>query len=168
MRVFEFLIQLLHAQGLTLKRLAALVGEDILIELLEMAGDSQLEIEKELIEIPIAPPKPGVSESSAYAALQAAVSDMKLPSQLEFHLWAYPTYRSFIESSLDLTAMIELVGEDAPFVDQAMDQAGEWIKKLPLPPDLGHQAEAAAKVSWKRFRAAVLQKLGRKPLLRVR
>jgi len=167
-RLVEFLIYLLGAHAATLQRLAALLGEGVLRELLESIGD--VETEKEAKPLTVQLNRPAWSApSDAYAEIEAAVREMRLPATLEFYLWSYPPYRHLIESSLDLNATIDPAGlAFSDFVDEAIDQARHWIRKLPLPPEIGLQAEQVSDFPWRRFRGAVLKKLGKRPLERVR
>ncbi|MGZ3688923.1 MAG: hypothetical protein ACXVBW_11515, partial [Bdellovibrionota bacterium] len=104
--------------------------------------------------------------TSAYAQLESAVHEFKLPAVLEFHLWAYPHYRAFIESPLDLNSRILGPGNDAglALVDEAVAQAEAWVKKLPLPPEASAHASRAAHVPWLRFRTTVLKRIGKRPM----
>jgi hypothetical protein len=165
-RLVDFLIFLLEAHAHTLHRLAALFGEEIFVHMLEESGDS--------IAGQMAPPKfrtewfepaHGVS-GSPYAELEGAVSEMKLPAMLEFHLWAYPHYRSFIESGLELGCRIPGPGGDAGIllVDEAVDQAEAWVKKLPIAAEFALQASRAAHMPWLRFRTQVLKRIGKRPM----
>ena len=165
MKLVDFLIQLLEAHAQTLQRLAALFGEPGLLQLLEEAG--------ELPDLPpietlkpeyFQPPHPG--EYPAYAQLEGAVREVKLPAVLEFHLWAYPHYRAFIESSIDLNSRIQGAGGDAgqALVDEAVARAQNWVQRLPMPPGLGLQAERAAHIPWLKFRSNVLKRIGRRPM----
>jgi len=167
-RLIDFLICILRAHAGTLQRLAALHGEEQLLELLEASGD-------ELDSKP-RPPNPiwfgrpaqrgMVTMASAYAELEHAVHEFGLAATLEFHLWAYPHYRAFIESPLDLNSPIIGNGPETAvtLVDEAVAQAKDWIKKLPIPPELAQQTESAAHVAWVRFRTDVLQRIGRRRL----
>lgn len=168
MRLVEFLIFLLEAHAETLKRLCALLGEERLLELLEEAGDSS------------ATPDPSISDNlirlfetssasfggSAYQELEGAVQEMNLPEVLQFHLWAYPHYRAFIESPLELDSRIPGPGGEAgvALVEEAVQQAQAWIRSLPLPPQISQQVERAAYVPWLRFRTEVLKRIGKRPL----
>lgn len=174
MRLVDFLIQLLEAHAQTLQRLAALLGEDQLVELLEHAGEKEAEraetpVEDErrlrLVQGAMEPPMHD-SPSSPYQELEGAVQDFNLPATLQFHLWAYPHYRAFIESPLDLNARIRGAGSETgvQLVNEAVEQARMWVRRLPLPSPLGLQAESAAEVPWLRFRTNVLKRIGRRPL----
>lgn len=173
MRLVDFLISVLQAHGQTLGRLAAFFGEERFFEMLEEAGE---DMERSLPPskfvnttgaevIWLDSPGPG-SNSNAYAELEGAVRDMNLPAMLEFHLWAYPHYRAFIESSLDLNSRIRGPGYEsgAALVDEACMQAEAWIKRIPIPAALAPQAERAAQIPWLRFRSEVLKRIGKRPL----
>jgi hypothetical protein len=98
-----------------------------------------------------------------YQELEGAIHEFQLPAILEFHLWAYPYYRAFIESEMDLSSKL-LPSSSAYLIEEAMTQAKEWIKKLPIPPAVSVQSEAAAGLPWIRFRTQVLKKLGIRPM----
>jgi hypothetical protein len=164
MRLVDFLIHLLEAHAHTLQRLAAMFGEEILVEMLEQAGDEPPPPSR-----PIPPASDWLdpaASSSAYSELEAAVHDLRLPPMLEFHLWAYPHYRAFIEAPLELSSRIRGPGGDTglALVDEAVAQAQAWVKRLPIPPELGAQAERAAQIPWLRFRTDVLKRIGKRPL----
>ncbi|MDR3608258.1 MAG: hypothetical protein P4M08_12885 [Oligoflexia bacterium] len=165
MRLVEFLILVLGSHSETLMRLAALFEEENLVELLEMAGD----IEQPPIRVPaeyFENPWPHSTPSDPYMELEGAVRDMKLPAVLQFHLWAYPYYRAFIESPLDLNARLPAPGGDAgvALAEDAIAQAEAWVRRLPMNPQVMDQACRAAQVPWLRFRVAVLKRVGRRPL----
>lgn len=171
MRLVEFLIYLLEAHAETLKRLAALFGEENLIQLLEMAGDEDEDpaASKGAGTVPVSmfeAPSPFTSTPAPYSELEGAVQEMNLPSVLEFHLWAYPHYRAFIESALDLNSRIPGPGGDvgAVLVDEAIAQAEAWVRSLPMNPAVLDQASRAAHVPWLKFRTTVLKRIGRRPL----
>lgn len=176
MRLVEFLVQILEAHAETLKRLAALFGEENLIQLLEMAGDEDEGGGKNDEALPrrhqpahlsvFEAPSPFSSSNAPYAELEGAVREMNLPSVLEFHLWAYPHYRAFIESDVDLNARIPGPGGEAGavLVDEAVAQAEAWVRSLPMNPAVLDQASRAAHVPWLKFRSSVLKRIGRRPL----
>jgi hypothetical protein len=174
-RLVEFLIALLEAHAETLKRLAALFGEENLIQLLEMAGDEPSS--KNAASKPAPPiklvhpsffdaPSPFSATDSTYAEIEFAVREMNLPAFLEFHLWAYPHYRAFIESPIDLNSRIPGPGGDAgvALVDEAVTQAEAWVKGLPMSDLVRDQASRAAHVPWLKFRTQVLKRIGKRPM----
>jgi hypothetical protein len=179
-RLVEFLIALLEAHAETLKRLAALFGEENLIQLLEMAGDEDSPSShpssqaKRAAAPPIRliqpsyfdAPSPFSATDSTYAELEGAVREMNLPAFLEFHLWAYPHYRAFIESPIDLNSRIPGPGGEAgvALVDEAVTQAEAWVKGLPMSELVRDQASRAAHVPWLKFRTQVLKRIGKRPL----
>jgi hypothetical protein len=177
MRLVDFLVLLLSAHAETLKRLAAFFGEENLIEMLEDAGESfddrrlaGLEPEKfassSVASITwIDAPSPH-SNANAYAELEGTVRELGLPEVLEFHLWAYPHYRAFIESAIDLNA--RLSPSDGPsgtkLVEEACEASDAWVKTLAIQPAVSAAAYKAAAVPWLRFRTEALKKMGRRPL----
>ena len=166
MRLVEFLVYLLEAQGHTLQRLAAIFGEDILFEILEIAGEKQESNPLPKISSQWFGKPREIGESHPYGELESAVREMKLPAVLEFHLWAYPHYRAFIESAADLNAWIEGPGTDtgAQMTEQAVAEAQAWVKQLPIPPEISQQTERAAQIPWIRFRTQVLKRIGKRPM----
>lgn len=115
MRLADFLIALLEAHAETLKRLAALFGEDNLVQLLEMAGDDkaarppEYEVHAQIFELP----SPSRPQTDPYTAIEGAVRELDLPAVLLFHLWTYPHYRAYIESPLDLDSRLPGPGCDS-------------------------------------------------------
>jgi hypothetical protein len=176
MRLVEFLTYLLEAQAETLKRLAAFFGEDVFLEMLENSGDeiSVPSLDRKLIPFESLPDRPYPGSNSPYIELEGAVREFGLPSVLEFHLWAYPYYRAFIESDLDLNSTLATthggfgglatVDSSTQMIDEAISQAKEWVKKLHIPPSVSVQAEAAAQLPWIRFRTQVLKRVGKRPM----
>ena len=179
MRLAEFLAEILAAHGQVLLRLAALIGEDRLLELLEKAeelyplGDEDLEtftrweqwLKARLV------PSPGDTTTQAMAEIQSAVNALNLPEVLAFYVWAYPTYRAYVETCVDLSMRIPRMGATgAPsenglqLTEDAIERAKEWFKRLPLPSEIGGAAERAAEIPWLRFRSEVLKRVGRRPL----
>src|ERR1700746_1899856 len=105
MRLIDFLVLMLEAQAETLKRLAAFFGEERFLEMLENSEEDEPTIPKldgKLIPFePIGTRLPAGARSP-YVELEGAVPEFHLPEVLQFHLWAYPHYRAFIESDFDL------------------------------------------------------------------
>ena len=177
MRLVDFLVLLLSAHAETLKRLAAFFGEEVLVAMLEDAGESfddrrlaGLEPQKFATSSVatvtwIDSPSPH-SNANAYSELEGTVRELGLPEVLEFHLWAYPHYRAFIESSIDLNA--RLSPEDGrsglSLVDEAVEASEAWVRALPIPPAVSAAAFKAAAQPWIRFRTEALRKMGRRPL----
>jgi hypothetical protein len=158
-RLVQFLILVLETHAQSLQRLAAFFGEEVLFELLEMQEDEprRLPVNKGYFKPAV---EKGVS-GQAYGELESAVRAMKLHPVLEFHVWAYPFYRSYIESEIDLNSMAET---GTAIVDEAIAEAKNWIHQLPLPPAFAAQAERAAEIPWVKFRANALKKIGKRPL----
>lgn len=171
MRLVDFLVQLLEAHAQTLQRLAALLGEDALLELLEQVGEreapaAQTTSAPQLRLVNALDPPAHDSPGNPYLELESAVNEVALPAMLQFHVWTYPHYRAFIESPIDLNARIRGTGSEvgAQLVTEAVEQARAWVRTLPLPPQIGLQAESAAEIPWLRFRTNVLKRIGKRPL----
>ena len=178
-KLSDFLAELLQAHGQVLLRLAALLGENELLELLEQAEELhpsdeistererkwESEIRARLVS------SPGDSAHEGLAIIQSTIHDMNLPSVLEFYVWAYPHYRAFVESGIDLSYRIpRITATGAPsesgvsLVEEAVFQAKEWFMKLPIHPAQAPAAERAAEIPWLRFRTEVLKRVGKRPL----
>ena len=159
MKLVQFLILVLEAHAQSLQRLAAFFGEEVLFELLEMQEDEprRIPVNREYFKSSV---EKNIS-GQAYGELESAVRGMKLHPVLEFHVWAYPFYRSYIESDIDLNS---ITSTGTNLVDEAVEEAKNWIKHLPLPPSFAAQAERAAEIPWVKFRAHALKKIGKRPL----
>ena len=99
-------------------RLAGVLGEDALLELLESQEAPE----------PRGIPKtagPSVLGEDVYARLENTVRESGLPKTLEFHLWAYPPYRKWIESASRLDASLSQ-DEASHAVASAMEDSLEW------------------------------------------
>lgn len=169
MRLVDFLVLVLEAHAETLKRLAAFFGEEKLLEMLEASDDAEHELPAlDLKLIPFAPVGTGLPAGgrSPYVELEGTVREFGLPAVLEFHLWAYPHYRAYIESDLDLASVITDGNRQAgvTMIDEAIREAREWVRRLPIPPAVSQPAEAAAGAPWIRFRASALKKMGLRPI----
>jgi hypothetical protein len=179
-RWIDFLILILQTHAQSLARLAALFGEDSLTEFLESQEDpphpqnlSALDAAEErfrrfcerhgeLADWTINSSPVG----NPYSELETCLQDLKLSPVLEFYVWAYPFYRTLVESPIELSARIQ--GQSNPagaeLVETALEEAKIWMRSLPVPPQLSLQAESAAQVPWLKFRSETLKKIGRRPL----
>ena len=169
MKLIEFLIHVLGAQAQTLQRLAAFFGEDVFLQILELAGETQ-----ETHPIPEIPStwfeKILATEStSPYTKLEGTVREFKLPSVLEFHLWAYPFYRSIIESPLNLNLKLKKAPHEGTesLVHEAVTQAQKWMRNLPVPDEMRPQMEQAGLIPWIKFRSQVLKEAGIRPVFSI-
>ncbi len=155
----DFLIHILHTHAQSLKQLSALLGEAKLVELLENLNHTP--DEKHLISL-----SELSDQSIFYTQLEENVQQFYLSSSLESHLWAYPFYRSIIESGLNLNTSIETFypKRSEELVDSVLSQAQSWIHRIPFPSHLQVQAEQVAWTPWLRWRAQTLQKLGRRSI----
>ena len=167
LRLGEFLTLILLTHAQTLKRLAAFFGEEEFLQLLEKAGDNEaprthpFALQPEWFESHSTPTGAG------YAELEGAVLELNLPPVLEFHVWAYPFYRKLIESRFELSDVIRTRDPDAVkiLVEEASLQARDWVRQLPIHPELSDQAERIALNPWIRFRAEALKKAGKHPVV---
>lgn len=181
MRLSEFLAEILTTHGQVLLRLAAMLGEEELLELIEKAEElhptpaphegeepgSQWEkwLRERLTH------SPGDTPSHAMAEIQGAVSDLNLPEVLEFYVWAYPPYRAYVETGIDLSLRIPRQGATgAPsesglqLTEDAVERAKHWFRRLPIASTMAPAAERVVEVPWLRFRSEVLKRVGRRPL----
>jgi len=174
-KLVEFLVSLLEAHAQALTRLAALMSEESLLEVLERAGEREDELESKALKSMPHWARGGhpTGVAAAYAQLETAVRGFGLPQFLLFHLWTYPHYRALIENATDLNALIpegpsgegaQPSGMASLLIDESVEQARLWVRSLRLAPDLSARAEKAAEVPWLKFRAAMLAKLGKRRL----
>ena len=174
MRLIDFLVLLLEAHADTLKRLAAFFGEEELLEMLESSESPESgdepgpELDLGQIPFETTGSRLPTGARSPYAELGGAVRELGLPATLEFHLWAYPYYRAFIESDLDLGSTCEGSEALAGLIEQSITEAQKWVRKLPIPPSVAIAAETAAQLPWIRFRTSALKKLGLRPMESIR
>lgn len=170
MQIVELLISLLETQAQTLKRLAAFFGEEKLVDILESSPDLSCSPPLPIKRNWIQETSQNLSHDRVYQKLEGCVRDQNLSASLEFHLWAYPCYRAWIEASLDLTAEIQL--RDDPhedrlhlFVEEIRNEATKWAQNLAIPTPLKPAAEQAAQIPWLRLRTKLFQKAGRRSLI---
>lgn len=172
MRWADFLIHILQAHGRSLQQLAAFMGEEELIELLEKMGeDSKVQLRPSGLKLEwfehVGNPSQGFSP---YGALEEAVRELNLSAVLDFYVWAYPYYRSLIEMPVDLRDQIRL---DYPpdrveiIVNEALQSSIQWIQALPIPARYRTQTERLAQAPWIRFRAEMLKKFGRRTMMQI-
>ena len=175
MLIYEFLTHLLQTHAQVLNRLAALFGEERLIELLENTPEPHPDLPVTATRLSPAEWLETTSDGKlkvlegdvdAYTALEGAVQELGLSAPLEFHLWAYPHYRAFIEGDFPLEAKLIGRGGDSGYIlaEDCLTQARDWIRTLPIPSPLAPRAETAAEVPWLRFRAELLKRIGKRPL----
>ncbi len=174
MTLAELCQEVLTAQAQTLRRLSALLGDDTLLELLEQVedGDESSTSEgedlgvdwRECFEQPRAGSPLGNHEGNAYQSLEGVVREAELTAMLEFHLWAFPPYRTLIESPMGLHARVRPGASATGLMDALIRGADRWARRLPVSPGLAPRIEQAAQVPWLRFRSEVLKRLGQRPL----
>ena len=166
----EFLIAVLEAQGRALQQLSENFGEEVLVEILERAGERDPEIDSVPLTLPNAKwlaqsASGGDPDTIAeiYRDLQMAVHKLKIHTRLEFHLWALPYYRLFIESSAWLDATPggpEAQNAWKPLIEQAFEAGSNWPRTLGLSEPFLADSLRAVQSSWLRFRAEMLKKAG--------
>lgn len=171
MRLVDLLILLLGAHADTLRRLSAFFGEETFVEMLEESGET---IENSLpptvyagtVGAPVIWIESQASNSNVYAELEGTVSEFQISAVLHFHVWAYPHYRKFIESAIDLNARLPAGGGEAglALIEEACLQAEAWVSALPISAAVKPAALKAAQIPWLRFRSEALKKMGRRPL----
>ncbi len=180
MRLVEFLKILLQAHGETLQRLAALLGEDALVVILEDLPEDPRAVTplSRRIQSAFLPPqdpsKPKerdmertlVPLTNPYQELEGAVREMKLPAVLEFYIWTFPLYRTYIEGPLNLNSRLPCPPNERVLevVEDAMQESRNWVRRLPVPPHLGLRVDQASKTPWLKFRSEVLKNLGSRPM----
>lgn len=160
MRLVDFLIEMLLTQAESLKQLAVLFGEEVLVQILERAGEAA--------PVEHRPPRPEIldvwqgvvaaDDPNPYGELQLEIQKLNLPPRLEFFLWTYPFYRTWVEGEIPLGSRFRTPPGDAYalLLDEAALQADLWMKDLKLPAELEAPALAQIRPLWKRFRMKLL------------
>ncbi len=166
MRLVDYLGHVLRHHGETLKQLSVLVGNEDLFEALEKQGESATPLPAYLGLDPASlfTNEPGAEAN--YAELSSQVMDQDLPPMLEFHAWAYPTYRAFVEQGAELSAKIKdeaLAG----LIDRTLEASKRWVQSLPIHPRLSPRVELASSNTWMKFRTEVLKRDGKNFLKRI-
>lgn len=177
MRWVEFLTAVLEAQALTLDRLAALLGQDVVLKVLERAGERAEDLPPERWDRPppewfepVATGPFAPDEGEAYAELASAVAALRVPEVLEFHLWAYPHYRAWIEGAEpSLQARIDhrfgpKRDSGLQLVELALRGHALWVAELALAEPFQTQIARAAEIPWLRFRTQTLKRIGQRPM----
>ena len=170
-RLVDFLIAVLRTHGETLNRLAALFGEEIVLDMLENApeggpSEEQQRSWEKLLTLfaPLPTNGPVWDADAAYRRLESEVHSQKMAEFLEFHVWAYPFYRVFAESALDLRAPVLHSEAAAQLTEAAVLAAKEWRAKLPIADEYRTRAESAASLPWIRFRTELMDRFGTRRL----
>jgi hypothetical protein len=173
-RFVDLMMGILQAHGDCLTRLAAFLGEDRLVELLEnpretttdSGDDSISDLKKWSASWSDSPLD---SPGNCYLELEDSVRTLGLPAMLEFHLWAYPGYRAWIESSIQLDAVLlkEAALDYPKIIDESVRQSKAWLKLLVVPSELAARIEHIAELPWIRFRSEMLKKAGKNPFYEV-
>lgn len=164
----EFLGEFLSAHAHALQRLAALMTEDIVIQLLEdeRPHTANPELAKICAQI-WKNPSVGSNPESSHVRLDQWIKSHKLPAFLEFHVWSYPGYRSIIEGPLTPEAL-PIPGIDMKLYDQLLEacrkEAEQWMADQKLDEPLQAAAKKAVDFAWVRFRTEFLKRQGRNPL----
>lgn len=178
--VVDFLILMLTTQGEAMKRLSDLFSEDILAEAVERR-ESRIEALNEAGKTdPNATPfrfeeswisdscPEGGAGSEHYGELEASVRAARFSERIEFYLWSYPHYRSYIESSIDLGAKLVLPkgsnAEPIPMIEDAVERGLEWLRSLEIAEPFASQVQKHVAPVWTSFRAEALRRFGRNRL----
>ncbi len=170
-RLVDFLIGVLRTHADSLNRLAALFGEDLLFDMLENAPEDQPSAQtlaewEKLFALfgPIPTSGPIGDPDAAYRRLESEVRDQRMAEFLEFHVWAFPFYRAFAESALDLRAPVLNAEAAARLTDAAVGAAREWRANLPIAEEFRARAESAASLPWIRYRTELMDRFGTRRL----
>lgn len=165
LRVVDLLIEILRAQAKTLELLRAALGQEELLHVLE-----EKEPPASLFES-VEPwasgemsPRAGISQP--YKEIEGAVREMDLSAMLEFYLWAYPTYRAWVESPvlLDSCVRTDSAPHFARLADLVIQDARNYVRNLTLPPKLSTQIEKLVEPVWIQFRTRLLSHTGKRRL----
>lgn len=168
MRLTDFLICLLQFHSRVLRSLQDLLGEEALLAVLERSAEEGPSISYSTLKR--LAPSDGArkiqalrsSPVSPYEELESAVSSSDLHHALQFHLWAYPSYRALIESSLGLDEA--LPGSAEPWVQESLAHSETWYATLPLPGEIRVQADPPIEAARTWLQMEVRKRCGEKGL----
>lgn len=168
LRVVDLLIEVLRAQAETLELLRAALGQDELIHLLE-EKDPPPSLFKDVTPWCSGELSSRSGMSNPYKEVEGAVREMDLSALLEFYLWAYPTYRAWVESPVLLESLVTIdpPGHLARLADLTLLDAKAYVRHLTLPPQLSKQMEKLVDPAWIKFRTRLLSQSGKKRLTSV-
>jgi len=172
MLLADYLILILQSYSHTLKQIAFYIGEDQLVFLLENQSAPEYFFDVQggyLTPHPYRIKKQETTKrlpSNLYAYLESSVHEMKLQPQLEFYIWAYPPYRTWIESESDLSFWIN---PSHPEVEKLANEPAfynkRWIESLDCQNDVKIRIEHLTKNVWLKFRTEVLKSIGKNPFI---
>lgn len=167
MSLSGFLALVLQAYAHTLQRLAAVLGDKELCSILNETENMHTTARPKTLNILC-----NVNQSTTeldehpFNHIEKAVTAVNLSEQLVFHVWSYPYYRAFVESSVMLDTSIQVPGTEngTELVEEAVNTAMGWINAMAIPPSLKNAANEAAKEPWLQFRTKTLKMLGKRPI----
>ncbi|MCC7440407.1 MAG: hypothetical protein IT285_02170 [Bdellovibrionales bacterium] len=173
MRLVDFLVLVLQAHGRLLVDLKEIFGADLLLRILANYKPTELALQgSKLWEL--FPLKPRSSHSPfPFETLEKPVKEMRLNEDLEFFVWAYPYYRTFVESNVDLNETLPFQDQQVvlALAEEATSMARAWAEAVPLPPEaeseLRSRAQEASRQHWVRFRSELFKRNGQSPFQRV-
>jgi hypothetical protein len=166
--VSDLLALLLQTQAETLMRLGALFGEDTLLDMLENSDEPREDSPERAKPLLSQWTEPsairGVPDSgAAYARISNAVSGRGIPEFFEFHVFAWPYYRVWVEGEIDFNRVIRV--DAAPVIAEAALAASRaFVDRLPMPDEYRPRARAAAEVPWVKFAGDVKARAGARRL----
>ncbi len=166
MRLVEYLVEVLTTQAQVLIEMRDLFGETVLLHALENRGEPPNESLSPDANIFKPPLTAEALDDSPYTLLQSAVRGAHLPAALEFHLWAYPHYRAWIESQAALhwrtrPSLTPPEESESLLILPALQTARSWVASFGFTPEIETKIARRVEQHWIRFRSKILQKLGR-------
>lgn len=194
MRYIDLLILILEAHAQALSRMAGTLGDETLAEVLDSSAEKFEDHPETLATLlqPLRELLPRLAPEEAlgkdrfqsrraaslsasrkhahaeYAEIEGAVKDFHLGGLMEFHLWCFPIYRLFAESSIPLTLVFE---KDAPVMAELIASIlqcnEEWTRQLSQSPGVANELLKITNPAWVKFRASALRLLGQRPFSRI-
>jgi len=189
MRYIDLLILILQAHAQSLSRMASTLGDETLAEILDTSAEHFEENPEKLTAlmkpladlIPKLVPEESLSNrfqarraaslsasrkhaNAEYSEIEGAVKDFHLGGLMEFHLWCFPLYRVFSESSIPLTLVFERESPVmAELVATVMQTNEDWTRALSQSPAVAKELLKITSPAWVKFRASALKLLGQRP-----
>ncbi|MCM0606614.1 MAG: hypothetical protein KA715_11035 [Xanthomonadaceae bacterium] len=171
MLLADFLGEFLGAHAEALGRLSSLMSDDIVVQLMEDERTHTPSTElKQLVDQVWNPKNTILVSESPYMTIEQWVRQHRIGKQLEFYVWAYPAYRMIIESALTPESNSLLKHDDKKWDElfaACRNEGIEWIKSQKLDEPLHTASLKSVDLSWVKFRANMLKRLGRRTLSQV-
>jgi hypothetical protein len=167
MKLYEFLLLVLKNQADFYHDLEATYGPDITVSILERASE-KAEAAPDTYDTQMGngfwtlDPNSKLDQTDAYTELQDTIEKMKMPKAIEFYLWSYPYYRTFIESGLPLQGQFKMSKESDvhSLYEEAISKSRFFFESVGFQGEYLKRAEVTLDSSLKKFKVSLLKTAG--------